>query len=176
MSVSFIRITFHSFCAQIDIISNYFYLFQKKNRWHLITIGIIPPKRPFAYTQILTYVDGQQTLGATIKFGTFTEPFSNCTIGMAPNQNIRRSSNNGTNETDNRLQTSSSIDSAAAGSGSSKGMIPSLIERSFFSQVFEKNKKTRTFAVFAKHFTNKFHEQLSGGKLFFVTIAEYIIK
>lgn len=100
----------------------------------MITIGVIPPKRPFAYTQILTYVDGQQTLGATIKFGTFTEPFLHCTIGMASSQNIRRFSNNGTKDTDSRLLTSSSIDSAA-GSGSSKGMLPSLIERSFFSQV-----------------------------------------
>lgn len=126
-----LRSSFNSFCALDE--NNPIIFSTHQNRWHLITIGIIPPKRPFAYTQILTYVDGQQTLGATMKFG-FTEPFSSCTIGMAPNQNIRRTSNNGTKDTDNRLHTSSSIDSAA-GPGPAKGMLPSLMEKSFFSQV-----------------------------------------
>lgn len=99
-------------------------------RWHLITIGILPPKRPFAYTQILSYIDGQQKLGATIKFGAFTEPFSHCTIGMAY-QKIRRSSNNG-NEKEKQLQTSSSVDSA---SSTQRGMFPSLMERAFLPQI-----------------------------------------
>lgn len=99
-------------------------------RWHLITIGIIPPKRPFAYTQIFGYIDGHQKLGATIKFGAFTEPFAHCTIGMAY-QKVRRPSQN-EKEPDNRLQTSSSIDSA---SGAHKGMFPSLMERAFLPQI-----------------------------------------
>lgn len=42
-------------------------------RWHLVSVGIIPPKRPFAYTQISCYIDGHQRLGATIKLGSFTD-------------------------------------------------------------------------------------------------------
>lgn len=99
-------------------------------RWHLITIGIIPPKRPFAYTQILSYIDGTQRLGATIKFGAFTDPFSHCTIGVAY-QKISRSSNNG-NEKEKQLQTSSSVDST---SSTQRGMFPSLIERAFLPQI-----------------------------------------
>lgn len=47
-------------------------------RWHLITVGIIPPKRPFAYTQISCYIDGHQRLGATIKLGSFTDVCDFC--------------------------------------------------------------------------------------------------
>lgn len=100
------------------------------NRWHLITIGIIPPKRPFAHTQILSYVDGHQKLGATIKFGAFSEPFIHCTIGNAY-QRARRSSNNEKDSTE-KLQTSTSIDSAT---GAPKGMFPSLMERAFLPQI-----------------------------------------
>lgn len=42
-------------------------------RWHLVTVGVIPPKRPFSYTQVTIYIDGNQRLGATLKFGAFTE-------------------------------------------------------------------------------------------------------
>lgn len=69
-------------------------------------------------------------MGATIKFGAFTDPFAHCTIGMAY-QKIRRSSNNG-NEKEKQLQTSSSVDSA---SGTSRGMFPSLMERAFLPQI-----------------------------------------
>lgn len=102
------------------------------NRWHLITIGIIPPKRPFAYTQILSYVDGHQKLGATIKFGAFTDPFTHCTIGTigVAYQKVRRSSNN-EKVSDKQLQSSSSIDSAST----SRGMFPSLMERAFLPQI-----------------------------------------
>lgn len=109
-------------------IQNFFFFSSK--RWHLITIGIIPPKRPFAHTQILSYVDGHQKLGATIKFGAFAEPFSHCTIGVAY-QKVRRSSNN-EKEKSEKLQTSSSIDSAT---GAPKGMFPSLMERAFLPQI-----------------------------------------
>ena len=77
----------------------------------------------------MSYVDGHQKLGATIKFGAFTDPFAHCTIGMAY-QKIRRSSNN-EKESEKQLQSSSSIDSAS----SSRGMFPSLMERAFLPQI-----------------------------------------
>lgn len=109
-------------------------------RWHLITIGILPPKRPFAYTQILSYIDGHQKLGATIKFGAFTDPFSYCTIGMA-HQKVRRALNYG-NEKEKQLQSSSSVDSA---SGTSRGMFPSLMERAFLPQIVSQVRESRRF-------------------------------
>ncbi|XP_031626139.1 neurobeachin-like protein 1 isoform X2 [Contarinia nasturtii] len=96
-------------------------------KWHLITIGILPPKRPFAYTQILSYIDGHQKLGATIKFGAFTDTFLHCTIGMAY-QKVRRTPNH-ENDKEKQLQSSSSVDSA------SRGMFPSLMERAFLPQI-----------------------------------------
>lgn len=107
-----------------------FLIFFYSFRWHLVTIGILPPKRPFAYTQILSYIDGHQKLGATIKFGAFTEPFSHCTIGMAC-QKVRRSSTI-EKEPENKLQSSSSVDSASV---APKGMFPSLMERAFLPQI-----------------------------------------
>lgn len=95
----------------------------------MITIGILPPKRPFAYTQILSYIDGHQKLGATIKFGAFTESFSHCTIGMA-SQKVRRSST--LEKEPEKLQSSSSVDS---GTVAPKGMFPSLMERAFLPQI-----------------------------------------
>lgn len=122
----------------------------------------------------MTYIDGQQTLGATIKFG-FTEPFTTCTIGMAPNQNIRRTSNNGTKDSDNRLLTSSSIDSAA-GAGTAKGMLPSLMERSFFSQVSDPE---HSFCIWLDcnqiKLLMSFYDIFSGGKLLFVALTKYIV-
>lgn len=100
-------------------------------KWHLITIGVIPPKRPFQYTQITSYIDGQQKLGATIKFNAFTESFSHCTIGTVY-QKIRVTSAAKGKE----LETSRSVDSSSSGTGSiTKGMFPSLMERAFLPQI-----------------------------------------
>lgn len=95
-----------------------------------MTIGIIPPKRPFAYTQISSYVDGHQKLGATIKFGAFTEPFAHCTIGYAY-QKIRRTSASTAKEAE-KLQSSKSVD---GGSSSQRSMFPSLMERTFLPSI-----------------------------------------
>lgn len=125
----------------------------KCSRWHLVTIGIIPPKRPFAYTQISSHIDGHQKLGATIKFGAFSDvnifffpiysalwiknitlwnlqPFSHCTIGFA-HQKIRRTSASTAKEIE-KLQSSTSVDS---GSSSPRSMFPSLMERTFLPQI-----------------------------------------
>lgn len=137
----------------------------------MITIGIIPPKRPFAHTQILSYIDGHQKLGATIKFGAFSEPFTHCTIGVAY-QKIRRPSNN--EKEPEKLQTSSSIDSAT---GTPKGMFPSLMERAFLPQIVSQV----SYPFVSKLIGNLIevtHPKLifSGAKLFFVTVAKYIIE
>lgn len=99
-------------------------------KWHLITIGVIPPKRPFQYTQITSFIDGQQKLGATIKFNAFTEPFAHCTIGTVY-QKIRRTSAAKSKE----LETSRSVDSSSNTSSFGKGMFPSLMERAFLPQI-----------------------------------------
>lgn len=122
-------------------------------KWHLVTIGIIPPKRPFAYTQIFGYVDGHQRLGATIKFNAFTDvsiktkklkttstksfkicffsqPFAHCTIGVAYRK-IRRTSGS-TQKENEKLLSSISVD---GGNSSPKGMFPSLMERAFLPQI-----------------------------------------
>lgn len=130
---------------KIKLIFSYFF------RWHLITIGIIPPKRPFAYTQITSYVDGHQKIGATIKFGAFTEvifnilffepfaeaylinsfvqQFTHCNIGVAYHK-VRRTSASCDQKDPEKLQSSTSVDSAAP-----RGMFPSLMERAFLPQI-----------------------------------------
>lgn len=105
-------------------------------KWHLITVGVIPPKRPFQYTQITGYVDGHQKLEANIKLAAFTEPFSYCTIGTVY-QKIRRTSTSSQNSATSassapkgrELETSISVDSSQH-----KGMF-SLMERSFLPQI-----------------------------------------
>lgn len=100
-------------------------------KWHLITIGIIPPKRPFAYTQITSYIDGHQKLGATIKFGAFTEPFSYCTIGTVY-QKVRRTSATSAQQANKNQEVvpATPIEPAA-----NRGMFPSLIERTFLPSI-----------------------------------------
>lgn len=102
-------------------------------KWHLITIGIIPPKRPFAYTQITSYIDGHQKLGATIKFGAFTEPFSYCTIGTVY-QKVRRTSTSsmqaGSGPKHHEL-----VSAAPSPEPVAKGMFPSLMEKTFLPSI-----------------------------------------
>lgn len=107
-------------------------------KWHLITIGIIPPKRPFQYTQITGYIDGHQKLEANIKLGAFTEPFLYCTIGTVY-QKIRRTSassqNSTTSTTSNNVKGREFETSISVDGHQQKGMFPSLMERSFLPQI-----------------------------------------
>lgn len=97
-------------------------------KWHLLTVGIIPPKRPFAYTQITCFIDEHQRLGATIKFGAFTEPFSYCNIGTAY-QKARRTSASSVQ------QKSQEQAPPVTPEPNSKGMFPSLMEKTFLPQI-----------------------------------------
>lgn len=60
--------------------------------WHSITVVVAPPKRLFSYYQVNVYMDGNQKLGSTMKFVSFQEPFTYCSIG-APFNKVRRPSN-----------------------------------------------------------------------------------
>lgn len=108
-------------------------------------------------------------MGATIKFGAFTETFSHCTIGMA-GQKIRRSSTV-EKEPSEKLQSSSSVDSATV---APKGMFPSLMERAFLPQIVSQVRQTPPLNLVQNNsiVLNIF----TGSKLFLVTIAKHIFK
>lgn len=99
-------------------------------KWHLITIGIIPPKRPFAYTQITSFIDGHQRLGATIKFGAFAEPFSYCNIGTAYQKARRTSASSVQPKSQETAQ-----QPAPPEQQNNRGMFPSLMEKTFLPQI-----------------------------------------
>lgn len=173
----------HFIFLKIDLSFPFFF------RWHLITIGIIPPKRPFAYTQITSYVDGHQKIGATIKFGAFTEvfslhirffqqldecnsfdlplqPFIHCNIGVAYHK-VRRTSASCDQKEPEKFQSSTTVDSAA-----SRGMFPSLIERTFLPQIVSQVRRHSIFLAIIRLLTFLY----SGSELFFVAITEHIVE
>lgn len=42
-------------------------------KWHYVTVAVIPPKRPFSYSQINVFIDFSQKISATLKVQCVTE-------------------------------------------------------------------------------------------------------
>lgn len=93
------------------------------NRWHTVTVAVVPSKRPFSYFNVSIYRDGETLLSTSLKVGTSHEKFSICSIGAPPRMN--RSA-----ETDEQ-QNEQPVAVATTG----RGLFPSIFEKALPSIV-----------------------------------------
>ncbi|XP_055373526.1 neurobeachin-like protein 1 isoform X2 [Condylostylus longicornis] len=93
-------------------------------RWHYITVAILPPKRPFSYSQINVYIDFLQKLSTTLKVQSISEPFSSCTIGSTFTAA----------QPDNLVETRYTR-SASQDNTNIRGILPNFLERTLSSNV-----------------------------------------
>lgn len=54
------------------------------NKWHTVTVAVVPSKRPFSYFNVTIYKDGECLLSTKLKISTAHERFTVCSIGAPP--------------------------------------------------------------------------------------------
>lgn len=54
------------------------------NKWHTITVAVVPSKRPFSYFTVSVHRDGLSILSTSLKISTVHETFTVCSIGAPP--------------------------------------------------------------------------------------------
>lgn len=92
------------------------------NKWHTITVAVVPSKRPFSYFNVSFYRDGETLLATNLKIATTSEKFTICSIGT-PLMNEKGSFGNEPNEAPS--------ETPAPG----RGLFPSIFEKALPSIV-----------------------------------------
>lgn len=58
------------------------------NKWHTVTVTVVPSKRPFSYFNVSMFRDGEPLLCTNLKINTGHEKFTSCFIGAPPLSSI----------------------------------------------------------------------------------------
>lgn len=93
------------------------------NKWHTVTVAVVPSKRPFSYFNVSIYRDGESLLSSSLKISTAHEKFSVCSIGAPP----------AIGETVSKE--SADAETLPTGGGSARGLFPSIFEKALPSIV-----------------------------------------
>lgn len=91
------------------------------NKWHTVTVAVVPSKRPFSYFNVTIYRDGESLLSSSLKISTAHEKFAICSIG-APTDALGKDS-------------AADADAVPTGGGSGRGLFPSIFEKALPSIV-----------------------------------------
>lgn len=94
------------------------------NKWHTVTVTVVPSKRPFSYFNVSMFKDGEPLLCTNLKINTAHEKFTSCSIGAPPLSSSSESS-----------ESVNAGDAPPPPPAAGRGLFPSIFEKALPSIV-----------------------------------------